>query len=74
MTQACNIAKIPHYSPHDLRHCRITLWHHEGIPARVLAERAGPSTPSMSLDVYAHVIPMKEVPKERLVAALVRHG
>jgi len=38
MTRACNIAKIPHCSPHDLRHSRITLWHHEGIPARVLAE------------------------------------
>jgi hypothetical protein len=30
--------------------------------------------PSMSLDVYAHVIPVKEVPKERLVAALASHG
>jgi integrase len=71
MTRACRLAKIPHYSPHDLRHRRITLWHHEGVPARVLAERAGHLKPSMSLDVYAHVLPVKEVPSERLVAVLV---
>jgi hypothetical protein len=29
----------PHFHPHDLRHRRISLWHHQGIPARQLAER-----------------------------------
>ena len=41
MSRACKHAGIPHFSPHDLRHRRLTIWHHEGIPARVLAERAG---------------------------------
>jgi integrase len=49
-------AGIPHFHPHDLRHRRISLWHHQGIPARQLAERAGHSRPSMSLDVYSHVL------------------
>ena len=35
-----------------------------GIPARVLAERAGHSKPSMSLDVYSHVMPLDEIPED----------
>ena len=57
MTRACRDAKVPHYHPHDLRHRRITVWHQSGVPARELAERAGHSRPSMSLDVYSHVMP-----------------
>jgi integrase len=56
MARACKAAKISHFHPHDLRHRRISLWHHQGIPARQLAERAGHSRPSMSLDVYSHVL------------------
>jgi integrase len=56
MARACKAAKIAHFHPHDLRHRRISLWHHQGIPARQLAERAGHSQPSMSLDVYSHVL------------------
>ena len=70
MSRACRLAKIPHYSPHDLRHRRLTLWHQAGVPARELAERAGHSKPSMSLDVYTHVMPVAEVSTERLTAVL----
>jgi integrase len=56
MARACKADGIPHFHPHDLRHRRISLWHHQGIPARQLAERAGHSRPSMSLDVYSHVL------------------
>ena len=31
MTRACRNAKIPHYSPHDLRHRRLSLWHQSGV-------------------------------------------
>jgi hypothetical protein len=37
-----------------------------GVPARELAERAGHSRPSMSLDVYSHVMPPDEASSERL--------
>jgi integrase len=63
MTRACRNAKVPHYHPHDLRHRRITIWHQSGVPARELAERAGHSKPSMSLDVYSHVMPTTEIPE-----------
>ena len=71
MTRACRDAKIPHYTPHDLRHRRLTLWHQSGVPAQELAERAGHSKPSMSLDVYTHVMPVAEVSEERFQAVLV---
>jgi len=70
MTRACALAKVPHYHPHDLRHRRITIWHQSGVPARELAERAGHSRPSMSLDVYSHVMPADEVPIGRIRAAI----
>lgn len=31
----------PSLQPHDLRHRRISLWHHEGIPARTIGDRVG---------------------------------
>jgi integrase len=68
MLRACQSAGTGHFHPHDLRHRRITLWHQSGVPARELAERAGHSKPSMSLDVYSHVMPADEVPAGRFEA------
>jgi integrase len=56
MWRACKQAGITNYHPHDLRHRRLSLWHGQGVPARVLAERAGHAHASMSLDIYSHVI------------------
>jgi integrase len=70
MLRACQTAGCPHYHPHDLRHRRITIWHQSGVPARELAERAGHSRPSMSLDVYSHVMPADEVAADRLQSLL----
>jgi integrase len=61
---------VPHYSPHSLRHRRITIWHQSGVPARELAERAGHSRPSMSLDVYSHVMPANEVKPAKVLSLL----
>jgi integrase len=72
MDRACRTAKIPHYHPHDLRHRRGSLWHGQGIPAKLLAERLGHSRASTSLDVYSHVMPLDEVPQEAFEALLVR--
>ena len=74
LSRACLLAKIPNYTPHDLRHRRITLWHQSGVPARELAERAGHSKPSMSLDVYTHVMPVAEVESERFLSLLTDGG
>jgi integrase len=73
MSRACKTAGVPHYHPHDLRHRRITVWHQSGVPARELAERAGHSRPSMSLDVYSHVMPADEIPADSF-QTLLRAG
>jgi integrase len=70
MVRACRNAMVPHYHPHDLRHRRITIWHQAGVPARELAERAGHARPSMSLDVYSHVMPPDEVAGEQFLALI----
>ena len=57
---------------HTIRHSRITIWHQSGVPARELAERAGHARPSMSLDVYSHVMPADELPIERFSALIER--
>ena len=71
MARACGFAGIPVYSPHDLRHRRLSLWHGQGVPAKELAGRAGHAKASMTLDVYSHVMPLDEVPVGTL-AALAR--
>ncbi len=71
MAKACTAAGIPHYHPHDLRHRRITLWHGQGIPARVIGERVGQRQISTTLDIYTHVMPLDEISLERFHALLV---
>jgi CHAD domain-containing protein len=44
------------------------------VPARELAERAGHARPSMSLDVYSHVMRPDEVPAERFLSLLTDEG
>jgi integrase len=70
MGRACRSAKVPSYSPHDLRHRRGSLWHAGGMPARELAERMGHSKASMSLDVHTHVMPPDEAAPWRLLEVL----
>lgn len=51
MRRACTSAGIPDFSPYDLRHRRLSLWHGQGVPAAELKQRAGHSRASMTLDV-----------------------
>ena len=66
MARACKEAGIPLFSPHDLRHRRLTRWHHDGVPSRVVSDRGGHSRTSMTLDVYSHGIDPGEVPADVL--------
>jgi integrase len=70
MRELCKKRGLAHCTPHRLRHRRISLWHFQGVPARELADRAGHSKPSMSLDVYSHVIVPDEVDPEVLKTLL----
>lgn len=68
---ACILAGVPHFSPHDLRHRRATIWHHSGLPIRVQMERGGWASSEMPLEVYSHLMPLDEAPVETLKQLLV---
>jgi integrase len=46
-----------HIRLHDLRHSHATLMLTQGISAKVVSERLGHSTISLTLDTYSHVLP-----------------
>jgi len=54
--RAADRAGVARFKPHDLRHRRISLWFRAGLDPIEIAARAGHSRPSMSMDVYAHVL------------------
>jgi integrase len=72
MGNACKLAGVPRFTPHDLRHRRATIWHHGGLVAKVLAERLGHARSSMSLDVYSHTIDPGEVGESEIRALIER--
>lgn len=72
MARACRMAEIPLYSPHDLRHRRITLWHFTGVPVREIQERVGHARASVTLDRYSHVMPVDEIAPEIILEVLRR--
>jgi integrase len=55
ISRACTGAGIPAFSPHDLRHRRISLLLREEDPVTV-SRLVGHARASMSLDVYGHVL------------------
>ncbi len=50
-------AGVPHIRFHDLRHCHATLLLRHGVHPKVVQERLGHSTITMTLDTYSHVVP-----------------
>ncbi len=50
-------ADLPRIRFHDLRHCHATLLLQQGVHPKVVQERLGHSTISMTLDTYSHVVP-----------------
>jgi integrase len=42
---------------HDLRHTHATLLLAKGVPVKVVSERLGHASPTITLTVYAHVLP-----------------
>jgi integrase len=56
LTRAWKRAGVPHFSPHDLRHRRITLWHYQGVPFARIGERVGQRSLRVTSETYTHVI------------------
>jgi integrase len=56
IAKACRTAAIPVWSPHDLRHRRISLLHLRGEPWARIAEWVGQRKLSVTADTYTHVL------------------
>jgi len=50
-------AGLPPIRFHDLRHTHATLLLQQGVHPKIVSERLGHSSISMTLDIYSHVIP-----------------
>jgi integrase len=50
-------AKLPQIRPYDLRHTCATLLLLADVPAKVVSERLGHSSITLTLDTYSHVLP-----------------
>ena len=55
--RAVQRAKLPEIRLHDLRHTHATLVLRAGIHPKVVSERLGHATISITLDTYSHAIP-----------------
>jgi len=55
-TKACNAEGVPPFSPHDLRHRRISLLHLRGVPWARIGEFVGQRSLSVTADTYTHVL------------------
>lgn len=56
IARACRAAGIPEFSPHDLRHRRISLLHHQGRSWAEIGRFVGQRKLSLTADVYTHVL------------------
>jgi integrase len=56
IAKACKAAAIPVFSPHDLRHRRISLLHLRGVPWARIGEFVGQRNLSVTADTYTHVL------------------
>ena len=64
MARACKAAGIATYSPHDLRHRRISLWHMQGVPLAQVGQWVGQRNLSVTADTYTHVITDAEIARD----------
>ena len=53
-------AGLPKIRFHDLRHTAASIMLNNGIPVLVASRRLGHAKPSMTMDVYGHLIPQKQ--------------
>jgi integrase len=54
--KACKAAGVPTFSPHDLRHRRISLLHRQGRSWAEVARFVGQRKLSLTADTYTHVL------------------
>jgi integrase len=66
--RACRDAGVPTFSPHDLRHRRISLLHHQGMSWAEIGARVGQRNLSTTADIYTHVLmDYREIDRAKLL-------
>ena len=65
---------LPMIRLHDLRHTWATLALESGVHPKVVSERLGHGTVSITLDIYSHVTPAMQTDAAERVAALFVNG
>jgi integrase len=67
LQRSCTAAGVPTFSPHDLRHRRVSLLHAASVPLPRICEFVGHDDMVTNLRVYAHVVTdRRELDYERL--------
>jgi integrase len=56
LTRACTAAEVPAFSPHDLRHRRVSLLHLAGMPWARIGELVGHDDLVTTARTYTHVV------------------
>jgi integrase len=56
IARACVFAGVPTFSPHDLRHRRISLLHLGGVPWARIGEHVGQRNLAVTANTYTHVL------------------
>ncbi len=56
IAKACKSAAVPLFSPHDLRHRRISLLHLRGVPWARIGEFVGQRNLAVTANTYSHVL------------------
>jgi integrase len=56
ITRACTAAGVLAFSPHDLRHRRISLLHLGGVPWARIGEHVGQRNLATTANTYSHVM------------------
>lgn len=56
ISRACIAAAVPAFSPHALRHRRVSLMHLAGVPWARIGEQVGHDDITTTSRVYTHVV------------------
>jgi integrase len=56
IAKACKAAGVALFSPHDLRHRRISLLHLRGVPWARIGEQVGQRNLAVTANTYTHVL------------------
>jgi integrase len=64
-------AGLPTIRFHDLRHTAASLMLNHGVPVIVVSRRLGHAKPSITLDVYGHLLPSMQLEAAQLIDELI---